>query len=81
MTRANQIQRGVNLQRQQHKQEECAKQYATFVALLKTLTGLGTQTQMVQLPTCAQHSQDDIAGWRSKSLAFKTFKIRTAHRY
>ena len=55
MTRANQIQRGVNLQRQQHKQEECAKQYATFVALLKTLTGLGTQTQMVQFPTCAQH--------------------------
>ena len=81
MTRANQIQLGANLQPQQHNQEECAKQYATFVALLKTLTGLGTQTQMVQLPTCAQHSQDDIAGRRSKSLAFKTFKIRTAHRY
>ena len=34
MTRANQIQRGVNLQRQQHnhQREECAKQYVGCVS-------------------------------------------------
>ena len=73
MTRANQIQLGANLQPQQHNQEECAKQYATFVALLKTLTGLGTQAQMVQLPTCAQHSQDDIAGWALEIIGIQNF--------